>query len=710
MDQESPGSNPRGKRNERPGSGSNPGNWKTIRSGSPFGYILLLVLGFFLFRNVFQDVGVHRASYSEFKTAVEEGRFARVQVSTEWVKGFAPVAPKNDGEATSTAPEAAPASAPVAGKSPDRPQANTQHLPWMATRVSGDDGLIPLLEAQGVEYEAVAPSGFSSLLWMWLLPLGIVVLFWTFVMRRLGGGMGQGPQSVMSFGKTRAKIHAEPDTGITFKDVAGIDEAVDELSEIVEFLSKPEKFRRLGGRIPKGVLLVGPPGTGKTLLARAVAGEANVPFFSLSGSEFVEMFVGVGAARVRDLFAQAQAKAPCIIFIDELDAIGKSRNSGVAGGHDEREQTLNQLLAEMDGFDAKLGLIILGATNRPEILDSALLRPGRFDRQVVVDRPDKRGREQILEIHARLVKVGPDVDLKVIASRTPGFAGADLANVVNEAALLAARKNRDAVMRADFDEAIERVVAGLEKKNRRINEHEKEIVAHHEAGHTVVGWMLPHAERVSKVSIIPRGVAALGYTMSLPLEDRYLMSTNELRDKMAAMMGGRAAEELFVGEISTGASNDLKQATDIARLMVREYGMSSLGPVNLGEDRGAAFLRSAGMGESRSYSEQTAQLVDEEIRRMVSEALDRAREVLHTHRDKVESLAARLLAVEVVEEEALRDLLGEKVTAGEWQRTHSQVISAHPPPSQASSLSTRVDGDGPTVASAVAVMPKPGTR
>jgi cell division protease FtsH len=408
---------------------------------------------------------------------------------------------------------------------------------------------------------------------------------------------------------------------------------------------------------------VGPPGTGKTLLARAVAGEAGVPFFSLSGSEFVEMFVGVGAARVRDLFAQAQAKAPCIIFIDELDAIGKSRNAGFAGGHDEREQTLNQLLAEMDGFDARVGLIILAATNRPEVLDSALLRPGRFDRQVLVDRPDKRGREQILQIHAREVKLGPDVDLKSIAARTPGFVGADLANVVNEAALLAARKNHDAVMRSDFEEAIERVVAGLEKKNRRMNEREKEIVAHHEAGHAVVSWMLPYAEPVHKVSIIPRGLAALGYTMSLPLEDRYLMSLDELKAKIAGMMGGRAAEELFIGEVSTGAANDFKQATEIARMMVREYGMSdAVGPVALGQDRVSPFLRAPFGSDGRDYSEQTARLVDEEIRSIVQHGLETARLVLREHKDKVDAVAARLLASEVVEEEELRHLLGPKVT------------------------------------------------
>ncbi len=642
--------NPRGKKFEKRPDGN-----RLFRFGSPLVYIVVLVVGFLLFRSVFQDAGVRKVAYSEFKEAAEKGQFVRVQIAADWVKGFL-------AENTSAAP-----------REQKTFRSDPGPLPWLANRVPGDADLIKLLDQKRIPYEALASSAFGEAFWVWVVPIGLAFLFWGFMMRRLAGGVGQGPQSVMSFGKTRAKIHAESDTGVGFKDVAGIDEAVDELREIVEFLKTPEKFRRLGGRIPKGVLLVGPPGTGKTLLARAVAGEAGVPFFSLSGSEFVEMFVGVGAARVRDLFAQAQSKAPCIIFIDELDAIGKSRNSGFAGGHDEREQTLNQLLAEMDGFDARVGLIILAATNRPEILDSALLRPGRFDRQVLVDRPDKRGREQILQIHAREVKLGPDVDLKSIAARTPGFVGADLANIVNEAALLAARKNHDAVMRSDLEEAIERVVAGLEKKNRRMNEREKEIVAHHEAGHAVVNWMLPNAEPVHKVSIIPRGLAALGYTMSLPLDDRYLMSLDELKDKMAGMMGGRAAEEIFIGEISTGASNDFKQATEVARMMVREYGMSnSLGPISLGQERGSPFLRSALGGELRDYSEQTARLVDEEIRTLTQQALDRARSVLREHRDRVEALAARLLASEVVEEEELRNLLGAKVTAP------AALLSNHP--------------------------------
>ncbi|HYX93015.1 MAG TPA: ATP-dependent zinc metalloprotease FtsH [Myxococcaceae bacterium] len=659
MNPTTPGANPRGKRPEK---GQHKSPFPGFRFGSPLGYLVLLALGFLLFRNVFQDVGVRRVTYSQFKQAVADGRFIRVQLSQDTVKGFLPPNAQGSGDDSTF-------------------RAEPSQLPWMAHRVPGDDGLVKLLEQKGIEYDAIPDSGLSEILWIWLVPIGLALLFWSVMMRRMSGGIGQGPQGVMSFGKTRAKIHAESDTGVGFKDVAGIDEAVEELKEIVEFLRTPEKFRRLGGRIPKGVLLVGPPGTGKTLLARAVAGEAGVPFFSLSGSEFVEMFVGVGAARVRDLFAQAQAKAPCIIFIDELDAIGKSRNAGVMGGHDEREQTLNQLLAEMDGFDSKLGLIILGATNRPEILDSALMRPGRFDRQVLVDRPDKRGREQILRIHVKEVKLGADVDLKEIASRTPGFAGADLANVVNEAALLAARRNRDAVLRADFEEAIERVVAGLEKKNRRMNEREKEIVAHHEAGHAVVNWMLPYAERVTKVSIIPRGLAALGYTMSMPLEDRYLMSLEELRDKMAGMMGGRAAEEIFIGEVSTGASNDIQQATEVAKAMVRDYGMSRLGPVAYGDLRSNTFLRSAAGVEVRNYSERTAQMIDDEVRGLTTDALERARAILREQKDKVQALAARLLAQEVVEEEEIRRILGPKVSRPEGPlHDRGTTIAPHPTP------------------------------
>jgi len=588
----------------------------------------------------FRDASVVHVTYSEFKEGVRQGAFERVIVGTDWVRGV-----------------------PTAGRAGNGgSEAETEVR--RATRIPGGDDLVQVLEEAGVPYEAVSDGGFGETFWVWVLPISVGLIVWGLLARRLSGAMGQAPPGAMAFGKSRARVQVEPDTGVTFADVAGIDEAVEEVQEIVDFLKTPEKYRRLGGRIPKGVLLLGPPGTGKTLLARATAGEAGVPFFSLSGSEFVEMFVGVGAARVRDLFARATLRAPCMIFIDELDALGKTRNSGILGGHDEREQTLNQLLAEMDGFDARAGLIIMAATNRPEILDPALLRPGRFDRQVVVDRPDRRGREKILAIHARTVKLGPDVDLRAIAARTPGFAGADLANVVNEAALLAARREKDAVTRGELEEAIERVVAGLQRKSRRMNEREKEIVAFHEAGHALVSWALPFADRVSKVSIIPRGLGALGYTIQLPTDDRYLLMRSELRDRMAGLLGGRAAEEEVFGEPSTGAANDLQQVTGIARLMVRDYGMSeAIGPVAMGEERGPGLLGFR-MPEQRVYADRTALEIDREIHALVQEAQERAREVLRQHRDKLDAMAARLLAAEVVEEEEIERLWGPKAAAG----------------------------------------------
>jgi cell division protease FtsH len=618
--------NPRGRKLEKtPGSGP--------RFGSPLIYVLLLLVGFLLLRSLFQDAGFQRVPYSRLVERIQSDGCQKVVLSNEWVKCY-PRGSEGKGE-----------------------------LPWFAVRVAGDTTLVKTLQDKHIEYDAVSEGGMSEMVWMLIVPIGIGLLFVSWLTRRMSGGMPGGPPGVMSFGKTKARVYMESNTGVTFKDVAGVDEAADELKEIVEFLKMPSKFRRLGGRIPKGVLLVGPPGTGKTLLARAVAGEAGVPFFSLSGSEFVEMFVGVGAARVRDLFQQAAAKAPAIIFIDELDAIGKSRNAGMFGGHDEREQTLNQMLAEMDGFDSRTALIVLAATNRPEILDPALMRPGRFDRQVLVDRPDRKGREEILRIHSREVKLGADVDLKLIAARTPGFVGADLANVVNEAALLAARKDRDKVVMADFMEAIERVVAGLEKKTRRMNEKEKEIVAYHESGHALVSSLCAHSEPVHKISIIPRGLAALGYTLQLPLEDRYLMSREELLDKMAGLMGGRAAEEIVVGSVSTGASNDFKQATEIARLMVTEYGMSdALGPISFAERGRSPFLPGlAGMAglTDKAYSEQTQRRIDEEVSRLIEEAMQRAREIVSHHREALSRVAARLLQHEVIEGDELRRILAE---------------------------------------------------
>lgn len=517
------------------------------------------------------------------------------------------------------------------------------------------------LEDKGVVFEAAPPpkGGWFTTLLGWVVPpLVFIAIFQFFAGRGPGGSQG-----VLSIGKSKAKVYAEGEAAkITFTDVAGVEEAKTELVEIVDFLKNPGRFTAIGARIPKGVLLVGPPGTGKTLLAKAVAGEAGVPFFSISGSEFVELFVGVGSSRVRDLFEQAKKQAPCIIFIDELDAIGKSRSSaGFYGGNDEREQTLNQLLTEMDGFDAgKATVIVLAATNRPETLDPALLRPGRFDRQVLVDRPDLLGRQAILNIHSQKVKLGSDVDLKAIATRTPGFAGADLANLVNEAALLAARNRRETVSQADFAEAIERVVAGLEKKSRVLNEKEKKIVAYHEVGHALVGYLMPGSNRVEKISIVPRGMAALGYTLQLPTEDRFLMDETELRGQIAALLGGRAAEEVVFGSVTTGASNDLQRATDMAERMVTTYGMSKvLGPLAYEQGSKGMFLENGAPNPRRMVSENTAEAIDKEVKDIVENAHKQALDILNSNRDLLETISTKLLEVEVIEGEELHNLLGQ---------------------------------------------------
>ena len=517
-----------------------------------------------------------------------------------------------------------------------------------------------LLEANGVEFAATPPpqnQWIGSLL-SWVIPPLIFIAVWRFFLAR-----GGGPQGALSIGKSKAKVYVEDDANkITFEDVAGVEEAKTELVEIVDFLKTPKRFTDIGAKIPKGVLLVGPPGTGKTLLAKAVAGEAGVPFFSISGSEFIEMFVGVGSSRVRDLFEQAQKQAPCIVFIDELDAIGKSRASGgFYGGNDEREQTLNQLLTEMDGFSAgEKTIIVLAATNRPETLDQALLRPGRFDRQVLVDRPDLKGREAILKIHAQEVKLEETVDLNAIATRTPGFAGADLANLVNEAALLAARNNRQAVIQADFAEAIERVVAGLEKKSRVLNEKEKEIVAYHEVGHAMVGALMESGGQVEKISIVPRGMAALGYTLQLPTEDRFLRSADELKGQIATLLGGRSAEEVVFGSITTGAANDLQRATEVAEQMVTTYGMSDvLGPLAYDKGQQSSFLDSGMPNARRNMSEETARAIDAEVKGLVESAHDQALAILRSNRDLLESISQQLLREEVIEGDVLRDMLSQ---------------------------------------------------
>ena len=516
------------------------------------------------------------------------------------------------------------------------------------------------LEDNGVEFAAAPPpkNNWLGSILGWVIPPLIFVAIWQFFISRSAGGA----QGALSLTKSRAKVYVDGDsTKVKFDDVAGVEEAKAELTEIVDFLKTPQRYKAIGARIPKGVLLVGPPGTGKTLMAKAVAGEAGVAFFSISGSEFVELFVGAGAARVRDLFEQAKQKAPCIIFIDELDAIGQSRGGqgGFVGGNDEREQTLNQLLTEMDGFAAgDATVIVLAATNRPEVLDPALLRPGRFDRQVLVDRPDKSGRQKILEIYAAKVKLDVEVDLKQIATRTPGFAGADLANLVNEAALLAARNKRETVTQADFNEAIERVVAGLEKKSRVLNDKEKKIVAYHEVGHALVGTVMPGGGRVAKISIVPRGMAALGYTLQMPTEDRFLMSESELRDQIATMLGGRAAEEVIFNSITTGASNDLQRATDLAERMVTTYGMSEvLGPLAYEKGQPNNFL-GQGMGNPRRMvSDETAKAIDEEVKGIVENAHQQALDILRRNRDLLEQIAQEILEVEVIEGEKLQSLL-----------------------------------------------------
>jgi len=602
---------------------------RTTRSGplgsrpSPsvwYGIALLVVLGA---AQIYFAVPMGRSiPYSEFKALVRDGQLAEISISDQTIHGTLRNADKDKAQ-------------------------------FITTRVE-DPKLAEELDAKGVKYTGESANRWLPELLGWVLPLLFFVGIWGFFFRRMSGG---GAGGIMSFAQSKGKVYADDEVKVKFSDVAGVDEAENELKEIVEFLKTPSKYTNLGGKIPKGVLLVGPPGTGKTLLARAVAGEAHVPFFSLSGSEFVEMFVGVGAARIRDLFKQAEAKAPCIVFIDELDALGKARTQSPFGSHEEREQTLNQLLAEMDGFDSRKGVIIMAATNRPEVLDAALLRPGRFDRQVLVDKPDVKGREEILRIHVKTVKMAEDANLRVVAARTAGFAGADLANLVNEAALLAARHDKTSVGMAEFEAAMDRLIAGLEKK-RVMSVKERKIVAYHESGHAIVAETLPGLDPVHKISIVQRGFGALGYTMQLPLEDRYLMTRSELLAQLAVLLGGRTAEEIALGEISTGASNDLQRATDIARAMVTEYGMSdALGAINYDGNKRPRFLDIQMGGERGVHGDNTAQQIDGEIRRLVTDAHNTAREILTTKRDKLETVTARLLEVEVMEGEELRRLL-----------------------------------------------------
>ncbi|NUO08006.1 MAG: ATP-dependent metallopeptidase FtsH/Yme1/Tma family protein [Candidatus Brocadia sp.] len=563
--------------------------------------------------------------YSDFKKLIQENKLEEVIINPTTIKGIL------------------------------RPEEGQKIKNSITTVKIEDPDLIKELTAHNVKYSATTNGGWSQgLFFLWFVPMIIFLIVMT-RMRRGATGAG-----LMSIGKSRANLYVDKETGVTFDDVAGVDEAKEELKEVIDYLQNPQKYQRLGGKIPKGVLLVGPTGTGKTLLAKAVAGEAKVPFFTIGGSGFVEMFVGVGAARVRDLFAQAQEKAPCIIFIDEIDALGKVRAaSPISGGHEERENTLNQLLLEMDGFDTRKGVILMAATNRPEILDPALLRPGRFDRHILVDRPDIKGREDILKVHCKNVKLGKDVDIKIIAARTPGFVGADLANVVNEAALLATRVGKEEVGMDSFEEAINRLVAGLEKKKRVMSKREQEIIAYHESGHALVAESVPGADKVHRISIIPRGISALGYTLQLPTEDRYLLTRSELLDRLAVLLGGRVAEELKFHEISTGAQNDLERATDIAMSMVREYGMSEkLGPMTFQNGRRQQFL-DIGYRTGRELSEEVSKDIDNEVKKIIFDTHARVKGILEENKDRLETLAKLLLEKEVIEGEELRKIISE---------------------------------------------------
>ena len=616
------------------------GGWKFL-----IVYVAILFIGMSLFNYVFLNKVNPAIDFSEFKALISSGEIKRVELTDSYFTGYTN-ASKRDASRSRFA------------RSPYGP---VQERIYRTVAIFDQD-FIKLMDDKNVAYGAVSREGNAILnfIFSWVLPIGFFVLIWRFLFKRLGNFGG----NVLSVGQNRAVIVAEGDIVTRFSDVAGVDEAKEELVEVVDFLKSPQKYKEIGGKIPKGVLLVGPPGTGKTLLARAVAGEAGVSFFRMSGADFVEMFVGVGAARVRDLFKQARNKAPCIIFIDELDAIGKSRINNIAGGNDEREQTLNQLLVEMDGFDGTSGLIILAATNRPDVLDHALLRPGRFDRQVLVDRPDLKGREAILRIHSKPpVRLDPTVDIEIVARVTSGFSGADLANIVNEACLLAVRAGRKMVTQRDFDEAIEKTVAGLQKKTRVLKQEERRLTAYHEAGHAMVAAFTPNSDPVQKISIIPRGFA-LGYTLQLPLEDRYTITKSDLLGRIDILLGGRIAEEMISGEYSTGAANDLTKATDIARKMITDYGMSdrfknvaltSRGMSMTGQERQEPSFQ-------REYAESTQQYVDEEIARIIENEFARARKILEDRRGILDNIASALLEKETLDEKEFKALLGEGIS------------------------------------------------
>jgi cell division protease FtsH len=605
-----------------------------------FWYFLVASLAMLAVQVILSSPHAQPLAYSDFQALLQTGKIKEVVIADDRISGVADLSGSKE-------PPTSSFGQPI-------PAAELKEHAFVVARVP-DANLVAELQAAKVKFSGRIENRLLWTLLSWIAPAVIFVAIWSLLMRRMGGGQMGG---MMDVGKSKAKVYVQKNLDVKFADVEGIDEAKEELMEVVDFLKSPERYRRLGGRIPKGVLIVGAPGTGKTLLAKAVAGEAQTPFLSLSGSEFVEMFVGVGAARVRDLFQQAEKLAPCIIFIDELDALGKARGISGIAGNDEREQTLNQLLVQMDGFDSRNGVIIMAATNRPEILDPALLRPGRFDRHVAIDRPDIKGREKILIVHAKRLTLGPNVNLNQVAAKTPGFAGADLANIVNEAALRAARKNKSAVEMEDFEEAIDRVVAGLEMKHRVMKPEEKETVANHEAGHALVAESRLTADKVSKISIIPRGIGALGFTQQLPTEDRYLLKYSELLDRLDVLLGGRVAELLVYGEVSTGGQNDLQRATDMARHMVTRYGMSpTLGPATLQNARSTLLPLEAPARGRSEYSERTAQSIDEEVRRLLSEAEQRVRETLTAKRAQLDAVARALLQQETIERSALSALL-----------------------------------------------------
>ena len=630
-------------------------------------YLMIFSLILFLETIFFSGTAVKEIPYSKFRDLIQTDKVQSVIIEPDRIYGLKKM-PHTVGKSKTD---------PAVSEEPSNFTPHQKHTPWYLdfNKLTGkrqqerdrqfmvvsleDPKLLPDLQRHGIDYRGKIESHWlSHFISNWIIPFGLFFLLWSFIVRRMGSSGG----NFLNLGKNKAKIYAvDPSQKVTFEDVAGVEEAVEEVKEVVSFLKEPDRYTRLGAKLPKGILLVGPPGTGKTLLARAVAGEAGVPFFNLSGSDFVEMFVGLGAARVRDLFKDAKTKAPCIIFIDELDAVGKNRSQGIyMGGNDERENTLNQLLTEMDGFDPQVGIIIMGATNRPEVLDPALLRPGRFDRQILVDRPDLTGRIEIFVVHTRDLSLNDDVNFHRLAAETPGFAGAEIANVCNEAALLASREGSKTVSHHNFQDAIERVIAGLEKKNKLINPHEREVVAYHESGHAIVGHLTPGADPVQKVSIIPRGIGALGYTLQTPLEDRFLMSRSELLGKIKGLLAGRAAEELVFGEVSTGASNDLEKVADIVKNMLTVYGMSQHAPnLSLVEKSQNPFL---GQGPTLQHrSEKLEEIIDEETQEIIKACYEDAKQVLLKEQDKLESMAHILLEKEKINEKDILDILGPRV-------------------------------------------------